>query len=234
MTERPAFYARTGSAAADLNAILHPPYTAWHLSYVVIGASLSATVSLPRLGWTLLVFFLAVGIAAHALDEVNARPLKTGFSDGALWSMAIAALAVAAVVTALGSVSLSPWIWAWAVVGLFFAVGYPLEWPAFLHTDLGFAVAWGAYPVLAGYWVQTESLSIGAVIVAGFATLLSLAQRSLSTPARFVRRKTTAASAQFDAAEWDRARLLATWEAPLRWLAWAVVMLAAGLLVTRI
>jgi len=234
MTERPAWYARTGSTGADLLAILHPPYSAWHLSYVVIGASLAASVSLPRLGWTLLVFFLAVGIGAHALDEVNARPLKTGLSDGALWGMAIAALAAAAVITAFGSVLLSPWIWGWAVVGLFFAVGYPLEWPAFLHTDLGFAVAWGAYPVLAGYWVQAESVSIGAVIVAGFATLLSLAQRSLSTPARFVRRQTTTAGAQFDGAEWDRARLLATWEAPLRWLAWAVVLLAAGLLVARI
>ncbi len=234
MTERPAFYARTGSAAADLVAILHPPYTAWHLSYVVIGASLAASVSLSRLGWTLVVFFLAVGIAAHSLDEVSSRPLKTGLGDAALWAMAITALGAAAVVVALGSVLVSPWIWAWAVAGLFFAVGYPLEWPAFLHTDLGFAVAWGAFPVLVGYWVQTESVSLGAVIVAGFATLLSLAQRSLSTPARFVRRETTAADARFDTAAWDRTRLLATWEVPLRWLAWAVVALAAGLLVARI
>lgn len=234
MTERPAFYARTGSAIADLVSILHPPYTAWHLSYVVIGASLAATVSLPRLGWTLLVFFLAVGIAAHALDEVGDHPLRTGLSDTTLWGMAIAALGVATVVVAFGSVLFSPWIWAWAAAGLFFAVGYPLEWPAFLHTNLGFAVAWGAYPVLAGYWVQTESVSLGAVIVAGFATLLSLAQRSLSTPARFVRRETDAARAEFDGAAWDRARLLATWEEPLRWLAWAVVALAAGLLVARI
>ncbi len=234
MTNRPAFYARTGSVAADLVAILHPPYTAWHLSYVAIGASLAATVSIARLGWTLLVFFLAVGIAAHSLDEVNSHPLKTGLGDAALWAMAFAGLGAAAVVVALGSVLVSPWIWAWAVVGLFFAVGYPLEWPAFLHTNLGFAIAWGAYPVLAGYWVQAESVSLGALIVAGFATLLSLAQRSLSTPARFVRRDTTVAGAQFDAAAWDRTKLLNTWEVPLRWLGWAVVALAVGLIVARI
>lgn len=234
MSEGPAFYARSGSVAADLIGILHPPYTAWHLSHVVIGASLAATVSFSLLGWTLLVFFLAVGIAAHSLDEVNGRPLGTGFSDATLWGMAIAALGAAAVVVALGAVSLSPWIWAWALVGLLFAVGYPLEWPGFLHTDLGFAVAWGAYPVLAGYWVQAESVSLGAVIVAIFATLLSLAQRSLSTPARFVRRDTTTAIAQFDVAAWDRAQLLATWERPLRWLVWAVVALAAGLLAAQI
>jgi hypothetical protein len=234
MSEGPAFYARAGSTGADLIGILHPPYTAWHLSYAVIGASLATTVSLSRLGWTLLVFFLAVGVAAHALDEVNGRPLGTRFSDTALWGAAIVAMGAAAVVVAIGSVSLSPWIWAWALVGLLLAVGYPLEWPGFLHTDVGFAVAWGAFPVLAAYWVQTEGVSLGAVVVAGFAALLSLAQRSLSTPARFVRRETTTAGAEFDVGTWNRAQLLATWERPLRQLAWAVVALAAGLLITRI
>ncbi|MCZ6462265.1 MAG: hypothetical protein O6705_08550 [Actinobacteria bacterium] len=234
MSEGPAFYARAGSGRADLVGLLHPPYTALHLSYVVIGASLAATVSLSRLAWTLLVFFLAVGIAAHALDEINGRPLGTRLSDPTLWGMAIVALGAAAVIVALGSVSLSPWIWAWALVGLFFAVGYPLEWPGILHTDIGFAVAWGVYPVLAAYWVQAESVSLSAVIVAGFAALLSLAQRSLSTPARFVRRETRTATAQFDVAAWNRAQLLATWERPLRWLVWASVALAAGLLVARI
>jgi len=234
MSQGPAFYARSGSARADLVGILHPPYTAWHLSHVVIGAALASTVSLSLLGWTLLVFFLAVGIAAHALDEVSGRPLGTRFSDATLWGMAIAALGAAAAVVSVGAVSISPWIWAWALVGLLFAVGYPLEWPGFLHTDVGFAVAWGAYPVLAGYWIQAESVSLSAVIVAGFATLLSLAQRSLSTPARFVRRETTTATVQFDGAEWDRAQLLVTWERPLRWLVWAVVALAAGLLASRI
>ena len=234
MREGPAFYARTGSTGADLVAILHPPYTLWHLSYVVIGASVAPAVSLSLLGWTLLVFFLAVGIASHALDEVNGRPLGTRLSDAALWVIAIAALGAAAVVVAFGSLSLSPWMWAWALLGLLFAVGYPLEWPGFLHTDIGFAVAWGAYPVLAGYWVQAEGISFSAVIVAVFAALLSMAQRSLSTPARFVRRETTTASAQFNVAGWDRAQLLATWEQPLRWLVWAVVALAAGLLIARL
>ena len=234
MTEGPAFYARTGSPGSDLVAILHPPYTVWHLSYVVIGASLARAVSLSLLAWTVLVFFLAVGIAAHSLDEINGRPLGTSLSDTALWGIAIAALGTAAVIVALGSLSLSPWIWAWALVGLFFAVGYPLEWPSRLHTDVGFAIAWGSYPVLVGYWVQTESLSLAAVIAAVFAALLSLAQRSLSTPARYVRRETTTASAQFDAVGWDRTELLATWERPLRWLGWAVVALATGLLVARL
>jgi hypothetical protein len=206
----------------------------WHLSYVAIGAAVAPSLSLWRLGWTLVVFFLGLGIAAHALDEVNGRPLGTGFGDLSLWVMAAVAFACGGVIVALGLVSVSPWLAVWAAAGLALAIGYPLEWPPFLHTDLGFAVAWGAYPALAGYWVQAETVTVAAVAVAGFAVLSSLAQRALSTPARFVRRSTESAAATFDDATWDRRQLLATWERPLRWLTWAVVALAAGLVLTRI
>ena len=234
MNDGRAFYARSGSTAADLVTLFHPPYTLWHLSYVAVGAALADTVSFALLAWTLVVFFLGLGIAAHALDEVNGRPLGTGFSDGELWLMAAVALAAGAVVVLVGTLTVSPWLIAWAAVGLFFSLGYPLEWPAILHTDIGFAVAWGAYPVLTGHWVQTRSTSMSAVVVAGFAVTLSLAQRRLSTPARFVRRGTVAAEAAFDDETWDRDRLLATWEGPLRWLTVAVVALAAGLLIAKV
>jgi hypothetical protein len=36
--DRPVFYARSGSFGNDLLTLLHPPYTVWHLSYVVLGA----------------------------------------------------------------------------------------------------------------------------------------------------------------------------------------------------
>ena len=71
---RPAFYAAGAGGWRDWWTILHPPYTAWHLSYVVIGASLAPHVDAGRLLATLLAFFLAVGIAAHLLDELHGRP----------------------------------------------------------------------------------------------------------------------------------------------------------------
>jgi hypothetical protein len=128
------------------------------------------------------------------------------------------------------------------------AVGYALEWPPILHTTLGFAMAWGGFPVLVGFWGQTETISIGSILVAAAATLLSMVQRTLSTPARFVRRKTESAEARFTLTDaevlrpiedwpeekWDEARLLATWEKPLRLLAWSMVTLATGLLLARL
>src|SRR5207253_638218 len=79
----------------DVWAVLHPPYTAWHLSYVLIGASLAPALSLQRLLATLLAFFFAVGISAHALDALRGRPLQTELPGGALWTVAIAAASAA-------------------------------------------------------------------------------------------------------------------------------------------
>ncbi|MFO7548329.1 MAG: hypothetical protein R6X29_05595 [Acidimicrobiia bacterium] len=231
---RPAFYAPTGTVAGDLVAILHPPYTLWHLSYVAIGASLAPTLSLGLLAWTLVVFFLGLGVVAHALDEVHDRPLGTRFSDRALWAMAALAVAAGAVIVALGAVQVSGWVLGWAAAALVLAVGYPLEVPRWLHTDLGFAAAWGAFPVLAGYWVQTQRLDGPALLAASFALVLSLVQRALSTPARFVRRRVADARAELGSETWDRDRLLETWERPLRWLALAVALLAVGLVGTHL
>src|ERR1700686_1960152 len=89
----PAYYAaHTTGWRRDVWALLHPPYTAWHLSYVLIGASLAPAVSVVRLLATVLAFFLAVGSAAHALHELRARPLQTEVPAGGLWGAAMTGL----------------------------------------------------------------------------------------------------------------------------------------------
>lgn len=230
----PAFYARTGSTGRDLVALLHIPYTSWHLSYVVIGASLAMTLDWAILGGTVAAFAIGLGVGAHALDEVQSRPLSTGLSDAALWTLGIGAMTVSLGVAVMGAFVVSPWVAVWGVAGVLLAVGYALEWPV-IHTDLGFGVAWGAFPVVVGYWAQTRTVTGSVLIVAAAATLLSLAQRALSTPARFVRRRTEEARAEFDRdRQWDRAELLASWERPLRLLAWTSVALAVGLLAAHV
>jgi hypothetical protein len=236
MSDRqPAFYATTGTVLGDMTSLIHVPYTLWHLSYVAIGAALA-----PRLDWlilagTLTAFAVGLGVGAHALDEVRSRPLGTGLPDRVLWTVGVGGLAVSLGIAVAGMFIVSPWVLAWGVAGALLAAGYALEWPPILHTDLGFALAWGAFPVLVGYWAQTNSLSSAAIAVAGAATLLSLAQRALSTRARFVRRRTEQATARFDGGrEWERHELLSTWEAPLRFLTWSAVALAIGLLLTHL
>src|SRR4051812_29091249 len=96
MTEKPAYYARRGGPAADGWTLLHPPYTLWHLSYVALGAALAPRVAAVPLVLSLLAFFLAVGVAAHALDERAGRPLGTAFADRTLVLVAAVTLLVAA------------------------------------------------------------------------------------------------------------------------------------------
>lgn len=236
--ERTAYYARGGSRPADFWTLLHPPYTAWNLSYVAIGSALAPVVNWPVLVIMLLAFFCGTGIAAHALDELNGRPLKTAFSDEELKFMAGAALLLSLVLAGIMVKLTSPLILVFYGVGTFLVLAYNLEWwNGFLHTDLGFALSWGAFPLFAGYWTQSGSFT-GAMLAGGAAaTLLSLAQRSLSTSARFVRRKVSTGRAIFIADNteivWDKAELLAGWEKPLRLLSWVVVLLAISLLLAK-
>lgn len=234
---RTAFYARPGSTLGDLITLLHPPYTAWHLAYVAIGAALAPTLDWTRLAGTLAAFFLATGIGAHALDEWHGRPLRTGLTDRVLLALGLGGLAGAAVLAVVGSFSVSPWILAWAIGGGLLAVGYSLEWHRTLHSDLGFAFAWGAYPTIVGYWAQAETIDPGVLLLAVAAVLISLVQRSLSKQSRFVRRSVGRASVEFEVGGqtqlWSRTQLLRSWEIPLRLLTAAIVMLAVALLVLR-
>src|SRR5438067_7656295 len=106
--ERPAFYALAPGGWRDLVTLLHPPYTAWHLSYVALGAAAAPTVHAVRLGAALAAFFLAVGVSAHALDELNGRPLQTGLSKRALIVLAVAGLAGALAIGVVGCIVVSP------------------------------------------------------------------------------------------------------------------------------
>ena len=86
---RPAFYALRQGGLRDYVTLLHPPYTAWHLSYVAIGAALAPHFHLNRLLWALFAFFLAMGVAAHALDELHGRPLRTRVPSRVLVGLAV-------------------------------------------------------------------------------------------------------------------------------------------------
>src|SRR5207302_9395381 len=95
---RPAYYAAAPGGVRDWWTVLHPPYTVWHLSYVVIGASLAPHVDALRLVATVLAFLLAVGVSAHVFDELHGRPLGTAIPDRVL--------VTAGVVSLLGAVAL--------------------------------------------------------------------------------------------------------------------------------
>lgn len=237
---QPAFYAARPGGWRDWWNLLHVPYTAWHLAYVVIGAALAPHVSLTRLLATLLAFFLAVGIAAHGLDELQSRPLHTRIPSSVLVAVSATAL-LGAVVLGVAGLSRVGWpLVPFLTIGPLLVVAYNLElFGGAVHTEVGFAVAWGAFPVLTAYVAQTGTLSLPAVMAASGAFALSVAQRRLSTPARLLRRRVTRIEGQMHLDDGrvvalDGPMLLAPLETALRATSWAITLLAASLAVARL
>ncbi|HJS25907.1 MAG TPA: hypothetical protein VJ913_02130, partial [Actinomycetota bacterium] len=224
----------------DYWSLLHPPYTLWHLSYVAIGACLAPTLHLGWLAETVIAFFLAMGLAAHALDELNGRPLGTRIPDGVLWTIAVVGLAGAIGLGVHGAAEVSPWLWVFIGVGTFLVVAYNLELlGGAVHSDVWFALAWGAFPVLTAYFAQTATIRLPAVLAAAACAAISFAQRVLSTPVRRLRRSVSSVRGELVTTEGSRepldaSSLRAAPERALRWLSLAMPLVAGALLVARL
>ncbi len=241
---RPAFYALSGGGWRDLVTVLHPPYTAWNLANVAFGAAAASEIHTDRFVATLAAFFLAVGIGAHTLDELNGRPLKTGLSDRTLIGLAVGSLAGAIGIGIAGCVIVSWTLLPFVIAGGFLAVAYNLElFGGLFHTDFWLAAAWGAFPALTSWWVNTLSFgSLKTVVAGGLVAAgcfgLTTVQRRLSTPVRRLRRKTVSVSGEQrledgTVIELSAAELAGPLDRSLRALSWAVVVLSIGLVVIR-
>ena len=236
---RPAWYALPRGGWRDYVTLLHLPYTAWHLAYVVVGGCLAPTVSWGRLALTVLAFFLAMGVGAHALDELHGRPLGTAIPSAVLVTLAVTSVAVACAIGIGVAVAFDPLLLVFVAVGAFIVPAYNLElWGGRFHGDWWFALAWGAFPLLTGYAACAGTLRVEALLAAGWATALSLAQRRLSTPVRRLRREVSDVRGELELADGTRepltgTELAAAPEAALRLLAAATVLAAAALVAFR-
>ncbi|HVS86479.1 MAG TPA: hypothetical protein VHD91_12695 [Gaiellaceae bacterium] len=223
---KPAFYALRPGGWRDYVTLLHPPYTLWHLSYCALGAALAPTMRWTLLGWTALAFFLALGVAAHALDELKGRPLRTRIPARVLLALAALSLAGACAIGIVVAAQRTWWLLAFVAAGAFLVVAYDLELLGF-HTGFWFAAAWGAFPALTAYFASAETIRVEAVAVAAFAFATSWVQRTLSTPVRAVRRRPPEEVS-------DAERAIAPHsEQALMTLAAAHVLLAAAVLLAR-
>jgi hypothetical protein len=187
----------------------------------------------------LVAFFLAVGVAAHALDELHGRPLRTQIPRSVLVSLAVIGVTGALAIGLYGASIVSWWGLVFIAIGGFLVPAYNLEWfDGRFHTDLWFAVMWGGFPALAGGFSQTGRIDVPILLISAGCGYVAAAQRRLSTPVRSLRRRTTAVTGEIayddgtrvplDAAAMTRAP-----EGALRLLWVAMVLLATGLVITR-
>ena len=237
--ERAAFYALRAGGWRDLITLLHPPYTAWHLSYVALGAAAAPTLHGDRLAAALGAFFLGVGVCAHALDELNGRPLGTALSDRTLVTLAAVGLVGAVGIGVVGAIVVSVQLAPLVAAGGFIVVAYNLElFGGRFHSDTWYALAWGAFPAFTSYWANALELRPAGVLITAACFALSVAQRHLSTPARELRRRTVALRGEQQLADGRRVELsapalAAPLEGALSALSIAMVLLAAGFVAVR-
>jgi len=193
--EAPAFYALRSGGWRDYVTLLHLPYTSWHLSYVCFGWAVVPGSHLDRLVALLVAFFLAVGVGAHALDELNGRPLRTSIPDKVLVAAAVIAIAFSITIGIEGARHTTLLLVPFVAVGAFIVLAYNLEWfGGVFHSDRWFAIAWGAFPSFTASYAGALRVTIPAVLTAISCYALSVAQRSLSTPVRDLRRRTASVS----------------------------------------
>jgi hypothetical protein len=227
---RPAFYALRPGGWRDYVTLLHPPYTLWHISYVALGAALAPQMEWELLGWTALAFLLAMGVGAHALDELHGRPLRTRIPAAVLVGLAAVSVAVACAIGVVVAVASTLWLLAFVAAGAFAVVAYNLElFGGAFHSDLWFALTWGAFPVLTAYFAAAERLRGEALLAAAFALAVSLAQRTLSTQVRAARRSGVVSDSGPAALAVSRPA-----EAALQLLSVALPLLAGALLLGRL
>lgn len=237
---RPAFYALTGGGWRDYVTLLHPPYTAWHLSYVALGWASTPEAHLDRLAATTLAFALAVGVGAHALDELNGRPLRTRIPARTLVALAALSIGLACGIGIAGAARTSWWLLAFVAFGGFIVCAYNLEvLGGRFHSGLWFGIAWGAFPALTASFANGLRLRPAGVLVAAACFALSLAQRTLSTPVRALRRRTRRVEGAIERTDGtleaiDIPTLMRPAEGALRWMSLAMVGLAAGAVVARL
>lgn len=220
---KPAFYALPPGGWRDYVTVLHLPYTAWNASYVALGAALAPHFHTNRMVWTMVAFALALGVAAHMLDERNGRPLRTEIGNGVLVGIAVLALAGACAIGVWAAVSWGLGLLVFIAFGAFIVPAYNLElFGGRFHNEWWLAFSWGGFAILTAYYAEAQTLRPAAVLAAGFGTAMIVVQRTLSTPVREARRQ----RGTLEGVE--------PLERALRILPWANILLGAALVVARL
>jgi hypothetical protein len=214
-----------------LIGLLFLPYTGMVLAYTVIGSMLAPTIYWDRVVAILLIYFLALGIGAHALDALGSKNIKPwGYvlSVNQLRTLATSSLLIAYAVGIYYMFFHTPLLWLIAILEGFFVLAYNLEWfKGRFHTDGWFALSWGSLPVLAGYILQTNQLSLAILLVAASMGFFSLVEIRASRPYKALKRAYTSDRVTIDSTQ------IQILEGILKSISLGVILLGIGLAVWR-
>ena len=167
------------------------PYSLMNASYVLVGSLLAAPVHYDRMLGMAAVYLLAVGVSAHSLDAMAPnKPWGDFLSRRQLAALAAVALVPALAVGLYYAVKVAPLLIPVGIAELFFLLAYNLElFKGRFHTDVWFAFSWGFLPVLAGYVVQTDALSLASLAGGAFGFCTAFIEINASRPYKALKRE---------------------------------------------
>lgn len=210
--------------------LLFLPYTGMVISYAIVGSLLVRSVHWERVLWIAVIYFLGLGIAAHALDALGgkaAKPWGRAFTRRQLVLAALFSLVIAYLIALYYMLRHVPWLSIVAVLEGFFVFAYNLEWfNGRFHRDGWFAFSWGFLPVLAGYLMQSNGVSVAAIAVGFAMALFSLVEIKASRPYKELKLR----SHLLQESEKEQMR---RYETILKSISMGVLFLCLGLLVFR-
>lgn len=162
------------------------PYTGMCVSFAIIGTILVPDLHWDRVGAIALIYVLALGIGAHAADTIGSKKVKpwgSYFTRRQILVLMVSSIVAAYAIGMYYIVLYVPFLAIIAILEGFFLFAYNFEvWGGRFHQDIWFSISWGALPVMAGYLIQTDSMTMLPFAVAGLAGLVSFAEIKMSRP----------------------------------------------------
>jgi hypothetical protein len=173
--------------------MLFLPYTGMCISFTIIGSMLSESIAWDRALSIFIIYFLGLGVSAHAADNLGSKKIKPWgnfFSTFELRLMVMGGLSVSYFLGIYYIIIFVPLLSIIAIIEGFFLFAYNFElFNGFFHNNFWFAISWGSQPLLAGFVIQTNSISILSLIASIVAFLAAYIEIRISRKYKELKRK---------------------------------------------
>lgn len=154
--------------------VLYLPYTAIVTCFAILGA-ITEPMDIERIIAISVIYFLSLGISAHLLDAIGGKTKPWG--DLPKLKLCAIALFVLGIAFTIGFYYVfldSPLLFPIGIIEGFFLFAYNLElFGGKFHNKKSTVFSWGVLPVFAGSAIQTNSITIEALIISGIAAIIT-------------------------------------------------------------
>ncbi len=154
--------------------ILFLPYTSIVICFAALG-SLSGQFEIERLAAICIIYFLALGVSAHLLDAIGGKTKPWGdLPKKKLWLISMIVLGIAFSIGMYYAFLDSPLLFVIGIVEGFFLFAYNLElFGGKFHNNASTIFSWAILPVFAGSAIQTNSITIEAIMICGVSSIIT-------------------------------------------------------------